>query len=117
MAQALTRRRVLSAAAAFSATATLPRRSQAASDWRPTDTIRVVVPAATGGSTDGRGRLRAQHLQAVWGKPAIVENRSGAGGTIGTAEVVRQKGDGHVILKAIPAPTPSPTASSATSAT
>jgi tripartite-type tricarboxylate transporter receptor subunit TctC len=98
----LSRRRVLSAAAALSATAAVPRASLA--DWRPTETVRIVVPAAAGGSTDVMGRLLAQHLQAVWGKPAIVENRSGAGGTIGTAEMVRQKGDGHTILIGNPGP-------------
>ena len=45
-------------------------------------------PAAAGGSTDVMGRLLAAHLQSVWGQSAIVENRSGAGGTIGTAEIV-----------------------------
>jgi tripartite-type tricarboxylate transporter receptor subunit TctC len=99
----LSRRRVLSAAAAFSATAAMPRFGQAA-DWRPTETVRLIVPAAAGGSTDVMGRLLAQHLQAVWGQSAIVENRSGAGGTIGTAEVARQKGDGHTILIGNPGP-------------
>ena len=99
----LSRRRVLSAAAAFSATAAMPRSGQAA-DWRPTETVRLIVPAAAGGSTDVMGRLLAQHLQAAWGQSAIVENRSGAGGTIGTAEVARQKGDGHTILIGNPGP-------------
>ena len=99
----LSRRRVLSAAAGFSATAALPRLGQAA-DWRPTETVRLIVPAAAGGSTDVMGRLLAQHLQAAWGQSAIVENRSGAGGTIGTAEVARQKGDGHTILIGNPGP-------------
>jgi tripartite-type tricarboxylate transporter receptor subunit TctC len=94
---------VLSAAAAFSATAALPRFGQAA-DWRPSETVRIIVPAAAGGSTDVMGRLLAQHLQVAWGQNAIVENRSGAGGTIGTAEVVRQKGDGHTILIGNPGP-------------
>jgi tripartite-type tricarboxylate transporter receptor subunit TctC len=98
------RRRVLSAAAAFSATAALPRLGQAAADWRPTETVRLIVPAAAGGSTDVMGRLLAAHLQTAWGQNAIVENRSGAGGTIGTAEVVRQKGDGHTILIGNPGP-------------
>lgn len=98
------RRRVLSAAAALSATSALPRLGHAASEWRPTETVRIIVPAATGGSTDVMGRFLAQHLQNTWGKPAIVENRSGAGGTIGTAEVARQKGDGHVILIGNPGP-------------
>jgi tripartite-type tricarboxylate transporter receptor subunit TctC len=95
---------VLSAAAAFSATASMPRFARAAADWRPSETVRIVVPAASGGSTDVMGRLLAQHLQAAWGKPAIVENRSGAGGTIGAAEVVRAKADGHTILIGNPGP-------------
>jgi tripartite-type tricarboxylate transporter receptor subunit TctC len=94
---------VLSAAAAFSATAAWPRSGSAA-DWRPTETVRLIVPAAAGGSTDVMGRFLAQHLQAAWGQSAVVENRSGAGGTIGTAEVTRQKGDGHTILIGNPGP-------------
>jgi len=50
------------------------------------------------------GRLLAAHLQAAWGQSAVVENRSGGGGTIGTAEVARQKGDGHTILVGNPGP-------------
>ena len=98
----LTRRRVLSGAAALSAATLLPRSSLA--DWRPTETIRVIVPAAAGGSTDVMGRLLAAHLQSAWGQSAVVENRSGGGGTIGTSEVIRQKGDGHTILIGNPGP-------------
>ena len=97
------RRRVLTGAAAVSAAAILPRTSYGA-DWRPTDTVRVIVPAAAGGSTDVMGRLLAAHLQTAWGQSAVVENRSGGGGTIGTAEVVRGKADGHVILVGNPGP-------------
>jgi tripartite-type tricarboxylate transporter receptor subunit TctC len=99
----LSRRRVLSGAAAVSAATILPRASLGA-DWRPTETVRLIVPAAPGGSTDVMGRMLAQHLQAAWGQSAIVENRSGAGGTIGTSEVTRQKGDGHTILVGNPGP-------------
>src|SRR6266700_7073075 len=99
----MSRRRALAGAAAFSTAAVLPRMSLA--DWRPTETIRVIVPTATGGSTDVMGRLLASHLQSVWGQSAVVENRSGGGGTIGAAEVVRQKGDGHTILIGNPGPT------------
>jgi tripartite-type tricarboxylate transporter receptor subunit TctC len=98
----LTRRRMLTGAATLSAAAILPRTSFA--DWRPTETVRLIVPAAAGGSTDVMGRLLAAHLQAVWGQSAIVENRSGAGGTIGAAEVARNKGDGHTILIGNPGP-------------
>src|SRR4051812_13981880 len=102
MPQLLSRRRVLSGTAAVSA-AILPHSGYGA-DWRPTETIRVIVPAAAGGSTDVMGRLLAAHLQANWRHPAVVENRSGAGGTIGTLEAIRQKGDGHTILIGNPGP-------------
>ncbi len=102
MTRKLSRRNLLSAAAAVSAASILPRTSLA--DWRPTETVRLIVPAAAGGSTDVMGRLLAAHLQTAWGQSAIVENRSGAGGTIGTSEVVRSKGDGHTILIGNPGP-------------
>src|ERR1043166_6545794 len=77
----ISRRRVLSAAAGVSAAAILPRSSYGA-DWRPTETVRIIVPAAAGGSTDVMGRLLAAHLQANWGQSAVVENRSGGGGAV-----------------------------------
>ncbi|KWV46923.1 C4-dicarboxylate ABC transporter [Bradyrhizobium macuxiense] len=98
------RRTVLSGAAALSAAAIVPRTSLSAGDWRPTETVRIIVPAAAGGSTDVMGRLLAAHLQPIWGQSVVVENRSGAGGTIGTAEVARNKGDGHTILIGNPGP-------------
>src|SRR5207247_1175354 len=101
--RAFSRRRVLTDAAVVSAAAILPRASLGA-DWRPTETVRLIVPAAAGGSTDVMGRLLAAHLQTAWGQSAVVENRSGGGGTIGTAEVVRGKADGHVILVGNPGP-------------
>ena len=101
--RAFSRRRVLTGAAAVSAAAILPRASYG-SDWRPTENVRIIVPAAAGGSTDVMGRLLAAHLQTAWGQNAVVENRSGGGGTIGTAEVVRGKADGHVILVGNPGP-------------
>jgi tripartite-type tricarboxylate transporter receptor subunit TctC len=102
--QFLSRRGLLTAAAGLSASAALPRLGQAA-EWRPTETVRIIVPAAAGGSTDVMGRLLAAHLQTAWGQSAVVENRSGGGGTIGTFEVARQqKGDGHTILIGNPGP-------------
>lgn len=98
----LSRRRLLSGAAAVSAAAILPRTALGA--WKPTETVRIVVPAAAGGSTDVMGRILGQHLQAAWGVSTVVENRSGGGGTIGTAEAIRQKGDGHTILVGNPGP-------------
>ena len=111
--KAISRRRVLTGAAAVSAAAILPRSSYG-SDWRPTETVRIIVPAAAGGSTDVMGRLLAAHLQTAWGQNAVVENRSGGGGTIGTAEVVREERTAMSSWSAIPARMRSPTASSAT---
>ena len=98
----LSRRHVLAGAAGLSAAAILPRSSLA--DWKPTETVRIIVPAAAGGSTDVMGRLLAAHLQTAWGQNAVVENRSGGGGTIGTGEVVRSAGDGQTILIGNPGP-------------
>ena len=96
----LVSRRALLFAAAGLTTAPLWARASHAADWRPTEVVRIVVPAAPGGSTDIIGRYLAQHLQAAWGQTAVVENKSGGGGTIGTTDYVRQKPDGHTILMA-----------------
>jgi tripartite-type tricarboxylate transporter receptor subunit TctC len=100
----LSRRKVLTGAAALTTAAIVPRSSLGAGDWRPTETVKLIVPAAPGGATDVMGRLLAAHLQSVWGQSAIVENRSGAGGTIGALEVVRAKADGHTIMVGNPGP-------------
>ena len=104
MTKLVTRRRVLTGAAALSTAAILPRASLGAGEWKPTETVRVIVPAAAGGSTDVMGRMLAAHLQPIWGQSVVVENRSGGGGTIGVAEVARLKGDGHTILVGNPGP-------------
>jgi len=71
----------------------------AAQDW-PNRNIRVVVPYPAGGPADFMGRLAAQKLQEKLGVSVVVENRSGASGTIG-AEMVRQSPpDGYTFLAA-----------------
>jgi tripartite-type tricarboxylate transporter receptor subunit TctC len=71
----------------------------AAQDW-PTRTIRVIVPYPAGGPADFMGRLAAQKLQEKLGATVVVENRSGASGTIG-ADMVRQSPpDGYTFLAA-----------------
>ena len=92
--------RVLAGAAGSAAA--LPRLAHA--DWKPTETVRIIVPAAPGGTTDVMGRLLAQHLQVAWGQSTIVENKSGGGGTIAMTDFVRQKPDGHTIMMGNPGP-------------
>jgi tripartite-type tricarboxylate transporter receptor subunit TctC len=76
----------------------LPRLARAEDAWRATQTVRIIVPAAAAGTTDIMGRMLAPVLQERWGQAAVVDNRSGAGGTVGTAEAVRARPDGHTIL-------------------
>jgi tripartite-type tricarboxylate transporter receptor subunit TctC len=103
MAKLITRRRMLAGAAAISASHLLPRDSRA-EDWRPSEQVRIIVPAAPGGTTDLMGRLLAQHLQVAWGRTTVVENKSGGGGTIAMSDFVRQKPDGHTIMICNPGP-------------
>jgi len=72
----------------------------AAAAWSqayPSKPVRVVVPYPAGSTPDIIGRALAERLQAAFGQPFVVENRSGAGGNIG-AEVVAKAGDPHVLL-------------------
>ena len=74
--------------------ALLLARAARAENWKPGQQLRIIAGAAAGGTTDIMGRMLAQHLQVKWGTPVVVENRTGAGGTIATAELVRAKPDG-----------------------
>lgn len=64
----------------------------------PTQPVRIVVAYPPGGSTDVAARLVAERLTARLGQQFIVENRSGAGGTIGAAFVTKADADGHTLL-------------------
>jgi len=64
----------------------------------PTKPIRIVVPFTPGGSNDLLGRVLAQKLNAAWGQPVIIDNRPGAGSTIGIELVVRAAPDGYTLL-------------------
>jgi tripartite-type tricarboxylate transporter receptor subunit TctC len=83
---------------ALAATAQALPTARAQGQWRPSEMVRIIVPAAPGGTTDIMGRLLASHLQSSWGQNVVAENKSGAGGTIGTMEVVRARPDGHTML-------------------
>ena len=64
----------------------------------PVKNIRMVAPFAPGGPTDLLARLVAQKMGEDLGQQVIVDNRGGAGGTIGTENVVRSPADGYSIL-------------------
>ena len=69
----------------------------AAQDY-PTRPVNIVAPGAAGGPTDAISRITAQAMGKALGQQITIENVGGAGGTIGTARVVRAEPDGYTLL-------------------
>jgi tripartite-type tricarboxylate transporter receptor subunit TctC len=98
-----TRRQFLSltaaalAAPALSRLASAPAWAQSAQAW-PSRPIRLIVPLTPGSATDVMGRVVMDQVSAQLGQPIIVENRPGAGNTIGMGAVARADPDGYTIL-------------------
>ena len=63
----------------------------------PTRPVTIIVPFAAGGGTDTLARIMADRMRASLGKPVIIENVAGAGGTIGVARAVRANPDGYTL--------------------
>ena len=72
-----------------------------AQDAWPTRTISLVIPFPPGGVADTVGRPVAEALARSLGQPVVVENRAGAGGGVGMAQVARAKPDGYTLLMAL----------------
>ena len=90
--------RRLFAASALALPGLLKLRSASAQSAWPNRPIRLVVPYPPGGASDISGRLQAEVLQKALGSPVVVDNRSGAGGTVGTAHVAQSAPDGYTIF-------------------
>ncbi len=74
------------------------RPAAAAAQAYPSKPIRLMVPFPPGGSTDIVARIVAQKLGAQLGQPLVIENRGGAGGTLGTAVVAKAPADGYTLV-------------------
>ncbi len=94
------RRSLMAGAAAMTA---LGRAASAQAAW-PDRPVRIVVPFPPGGSTDIVARFLAETLRERLGQPFLVENRSGAGGNVGTDLVAKSGSDGHVLVMNPPGP-------------
>src|SRR5262249_40577293 len=103
---------LLAVTLALALAAAAPAQAQEAWPQRP---VIIIVPFAAGGSADLLARILQQHLQAKFVTPFVVENKSGAGGSIGTGFAAKAPAAGYtppvgtggpVRIKALPPPTP-----------
>ena len=90
------RRQFLSLAAGATSLAVLPRRARAQA--YPSRPITMVVPVPAGGALDTNARLVAEGMRAALGQPVVIENITGAAGSVGTIRIARATPDGYSIL-------------------
>ena len=88
----------IACASLFATLFALPAHSAVAAEKYPQKPIRLVVPFAPGGGTDLLARAVSEKLPAVLGTTVIVDNRPGAGGTLGAALAARAAPDGYTFL-------------------
>ena len=96
----IVRRRLIGATAAAGALSALPRFAIGQGAW-PNKPIRVIVNFPPGGLTDSFGRQYGEFISRKFGQPVVVENRPGAGGTIGADQVAKAPADGYTFLMSI----------------
>src|SRR4029077_19704119 len=91
----ISRRKVIARLGAVSALALLPRAAFAKYPERP---IRLIVPFAAGGNADIVGRIVGERISSAVGQPVVIDNRGGAGGSVGVEAVARSTPDGYTLL-------------------
>ncbi|MEG3002358.1 MAG: tripartite tricarboxylate transporter substrate binding protein BugE [Comamonas sp.] len=90
------RRTLLASVAAAAALSTLAPAAFAA-DAYPSRPIKLIVPFGAGGSTDMVARLLAEKMGPILGQTVVIENKGGAGGSIGASEIAKSAADGYTI--------------------
>ena len=93
----LNRRHLMAQAVALSVLTPLAHAADPADHW-PTRPIRLVVPFAAGGANDLMARAAAEGASKVLGQPVVIDNRPGAGGTVGADIVAKAGADGYTLL-------------------
>lgn len=93
----MTRRRQLGAALCWMAAGPAARTAYAAAEF-PLRPVTLVVPFAAGGPTDVTARIYAQAISSDLGQPVVIDNKPGAGGTLGGGQVARAQADGYTLL-------------------
>jgi tripartite-type tricarboxylate transporter receptor subunit TctC len=96
----LNRRHFIAAGATAAAVPFLPRGASAQTAW-PTRQIRMICSYPAGGQTDLLARAFGEFISQQVGKTVVIENKAGASGAIGAAEVARAEPDGHTVLCSI----------------
>ncbi len=94
------RRRLLGGLAVAAGALAVSRGTASAKGTYPVNGVRIISPFAPGGNTDIVARLLASHLANTWHAPVIVENKPGAGATLGTEYVAKSPPDGLTLLLA-----------------